>query len=151
MIRRHRNGMVRITANNGFTLLEVLLAFVVFALSFAVVLEILSGSMRNTVRAREYTEASLIAQSVMGKLGLELLVEQGVNYLGESGNYEWELSIELYQDDGENSQSIALGELTGVELLQIDLVISWGEPPRTRSNSFSTVRAMNINRKLAGG
>ena len=151
MIRRYQNGMVRITANNGFTLLEVLLAFVVFALSFTVVLEILSGSMRNTVRAREYTEAALIAQSVMGQLGLELLVEQGANYLGESGIYQWELNIDLYQDDGENSHSIELGELTGVELLQIDLVISWGEPPRTRSNSFSTVRAMNINRKLAGG
>ena len=51
--------------SRGFTLLEVLLAFVVFALSFAVVLEILGGSMRSSLRARDYTEAALIGQSLM--------------------------------------------------------------------------------------
>jgi general secretion pathway protein I len=146
-----KNGMVRFRAGNGFTLLEVLLAFVVFALSFTTVMEILSGSIRNTVRAREYTEAALVAQSVMDQLGLELAVEQGANYLGESGDYQWELNIGLYEDDAENTQSVVLAELTGIELLQIDLVISWGEPPRDKSNYFSTVRAMQVNRELAGG
>ena len=56
--------------SRGFTLLELLLAFVVFALSFATVLEILSGSMRNTVRARHYSEAALTAQSIMDQVGL---------------------------------------------------------------------------------
>jgi general secretion pathway protein I len=144
-------SMVRFRASNGFTLLEVLLAFVVFALSFTAVLEILSGSMRNTVRAREYTEAALIAQSVMDQLGLELTVEQGANYSGESGDYQWELNIGLYEEVEENTQSVVLGELTGIELLQIDLVISWGEPPRDNSNEFSTVRAMLVNRELASG
>ena len=144
-------GMVRFRSSNGFTLLEVLLAFVVFALSFTAVLEILSGSMRNTVRAREYTEAALIAQSVMDQLGLELPVEQGANYSGESGDYQWELNIGLYEEVEENTQSVVLGELTGIELLQIDLVISWGEPPRDNSNEFSTVRAMLVNRELASG
>jgi len=58
--------------SRGFTLLELLLAFVVFALGFATVLEILSGSMRNTVRAREYSEAALIAQSLMDTIGIEI-------------------------------------------------------------------------------
>jgi general secretion pathway protein I len=135
-------------ANKGFTLLEVLLAFVVFALSFATVLEILSGSMRNTVRAREFTEAALTAQSVMDQMGLDFPVEQGAVYSGESGDYQWEVNIYLFEDVDENSHSVQLGELTGIELLQIDLLISWGEPPRERSNSFSTVRAMLLNREL---
>jgi general secretion pathway protein I len=143
--------MVRFRASKGFTLLEVLLAFVVFALSFTAVLEILTGSMRNTVRAREYTEAALVAQSVMDQLGLDIPVEQGANYSGESGDYQWELNIGMYEDVEENTQSVELGELTGIELLQIDLVISWGEPPRDKSNEFSTVRAMLINRELSGG
>jgi len=151
MIRRRRNGMVRFRANNGFTLLEVLLAFVVFALSFTTVMEILSGSMRNTVRAREYTEAALVAQTVIDQLGLGLPVEAGANYFGESGDYQWELSIGLYEGGAENTHSVELSELTGIELLQIDLLISWGEPPRDKSNDFSTVRAMLVNRELAGG
>ncbi len=151
MIQWRRNGMVRFSANNGFTLLEVLLAFVVFALSFTLVMEILTGSMRNTVRAREYTEAALIAQSVMDQLGLDLPVEVGANYLGESGDYQWELNISQYEGGAENMHSVELSELTGIELLQIDLIISWGEPPRDKSNDFSTVRAMLVNRELAGG
>ncbi len=135
--------------NGGFTLLEVLLAFVVFALSFTTVLEILSGSMRNTVRAREYTEVALIAQSVMDQLGLEIPVEQGTIVSGDSGDYAWEISIYSYEDNSENAYSVELGELTGIELLQIDLLVTWGEPPREKSNSFSTVRAMLINRELS--
>ncbi len=145
-----KNLRVKIRSSNGFTLLEVLLAFVVFALSFTIVMEILSGSMRNTVRAREYTEAALIAQSVMDQLGLDLALEQGANYVGESGDYQWQLSVDPYEDVEENANSMVLAELTGIELLQINLVISWGEPPREKSDYFSTIRAMLINRKLAG-
>jgi general secretion pathway protein I len=137
--------------SGGFTLLEVLLAFVVFALSFTTVLEILSGSMRNTVRAREYTEVALIVQSVMDQVGLEIPLEQGTVQIGESGEYEWEVSIYPYGDSAENAYSIELSELTGIELLQVDLVVSWGEPPREKSSSFSTVRAMLINRELGRG
>ena len=74
MIRRvpnHFRPLPSKKESGGFTLLELLLAFVVFALGFATVLEILSGSMRNTVRARHYSEAALTAQSLMDQLGLE--------------------------------------------------------------------------------
>jgi hypothetical protein len=87
----------------------------------------------------------------MDQLGLELPVEQGANYSGESGDYQWELNIGLYEEVEENTQSVVLGELTGIELLQIDLVISWGEPPRDNSKEFSTVRAMLVNRELRSG
>ena len=147
-VKSCRSGMTGLRTSKGFTLLEVLLAFVVFALSFATVLEILAGSMRNTVRAREFTEAALTAQSVMDQLGLDFPVEQGAAYSGESGDYQWEVDIYLYEDVAENAHSVLLGELTGIELKQIDLVVSWGEPPRDKSNPFSTVRAMLLNREL---
>jgi general secretion pathway protein I len=132
----------------GFTLLELLLAFVVFALSFATVLEILTGSMRNTVRARHNSEAALTAQSLMDQVGLEIPLETGYAANGESGDYAWELEIFDYANTGENVHSVELAELTQIELLQVDLVISWGEPPRDQSRNFSTVRAVLANREL---
>lgn len=135
------------TRNGGFTLLELLLAFLVFALSFATVLQILSGSMRNTVRAREYTEAALTAQSVMEQVGVEIPIQAGIATEGESGDYRWHLEIFPYEGVGD-AQSVELAELTGIELLQIDLQVSWGEPPRAQSSEFSTVRAMLLNREL---
>jgi general secretion pathway protein I len=132
--------------NRGFTLLELLLAFVVFALGFATVLEILSGSLRNTVRARHYSEAALTAQSLMDQVGLEMLLESGYSDNGESGEYEWELNISDYVDSGENSHSVELAELTSIQLLQVDLEISWGKPPREQTRRFSTIRAVMANR-----
>lgn len=134
---RHPRGM-----SAGFTLLEVLLAFVVFALSFAVVMEILSGSMRSTVRAKEYTEVALIAQSVMDQVGLDIPLEAGFRLSGETGAYRWDLNIEPFQGDGASANSVELAELTGIELLEVELSISWGTYPRERSNQFSTVKAV---------
>jgi general secretion pathway protein I len=141
-------GGPRRSGSGGFTLLELLLAFMVFALSFATVLEILSGSMRNTVRAREYTEAALTAQSVMDELGLDIPLEAGTSMAGESGDYRWEIELYDYVDAGDDSRTAELAELTNIELLQVDLTVSWGEPPREQSSRFSTVKALSANREL---
>lgn len=143
-------GKQRSAANKGsggFTLLELLLAFVVFALSFATVLEILSGSMRNTVRARQHTEAALTAQSVLDQLGLEIPLEAGYTTDGQSGDYNWRIEIFPYADTGENLRSLEISEMTGIELLQVELMVYWGEPQREQSARFSTVRAMLANRR----
>jgi general secretion pathway protein I len=143
---RVRAGFNVHRANRGFTLLELLLAFLVFSLSFATILEIMSGSMRNTVRARENTEAALTAQSVMDQLGLGIPLEAGFAANGESGDYNWDIEIYPYDDQqGQNAHTVELAELTGIQLLQIDLEVRWGEPPRAHSSHFSTVRAIIAN------
>ena len=134
-------------SSRGFTLLELLLAFVVFALSFATVLEILSGSMRNTVRARHYTEVALTAQSIMDQVGLEIPLAAGITADGQSGDYHWSVQIYDYADTGENPHSVQLSDLTGIKLLQVDLDVSWGEPPRGQSSQFGTIRAVLANRE----
>lgn len=141
-----RISLSRRSACGGFTLLEVLLAFVVFALSFAVVLEILSGSMRNTVRAREYTEAALVAQSIMDQVGLGIPLEAGGQFEGEEGDYRWQVGIFQFPGLPENPRTLELSELTGVELLEVECLVSWGQFPRERSSRFNTVRAVLANR-----
>jgi len=128
--------------SQGFTLLEMLLAFVVFSLGFATVLEIMSGSMRNTMRARHYSEVALTAQSLMDQVGLEIPLEDGFGAGGKSGEYEWELEIHNYVNSEENIHSVELAEMTSVVLLQVDLVISWGKPPREQSRHFTTIRSV---------
>lgn len=129
----------------GFTLLEVLLAFLVFALSFAVTLEILSGAIRNTTRAKESTEAALIAQSLMDQVGFDIPLRTGASFTGEEGNYHWSVDIYPFQGGLENSRSLELADITGIELLEVECVVSWGEGVRERSQSFSTVKAIDEN------
>lgn len=145
------SGMSTGRREGGFTLLELLLAFMVFALSFATVLEILSGSMRNTVRARHFTEAALNAQSIMDQVGVVIPLENGMQIDGEVGEYRWELQIYEYQG-GENAlDTIAMAELTGIALLQVDLYVSWGEPPMEQTRRFSTLKAMLAGRLQEAG
>lgn len=131
----------------GFTLIEVLLAFLVFAISFAVVLEILTGSMRNTARSREYTETALIAQSIMDQIGLNIPLEAGTSNSGEEGAYRWELQIVPFSGDEGNERSIELGQLSDIELLEAEFTISWGVYPRERSQRFSTVKSVQAPRQ----
>ena len=146
MRRPGSSGIPTRGGSRGFTLLELLLAFVVFALSFATVLEILSGSMRNTVRARHYSEAALTAQSVMDQVGVGIPLQAGFSVDGDSGDYYWRIEINPFIATEDLIQSAMLAELTGIVLLQVDLVVSWGEPPREQVRRFSTVRSV-----LAGG
>ena len=82
-------------ASRGFTLLEVMLAFVIFALSFAVVLEIMAGSMRSVRRANDDTQVALFAQSIIDLVGTEIPLEEG----GFSGTgmerFHWQMDIFL--------------------------------------------------------
>lgn len=141
-MRRSRPNFVARRRSGGFTLLELLLAFMVFALSFATVLEILTGSMRNTVRARHFTEAAFTAQSVMDQVGVLIPLENGQELNGESGQYRWNLSIYEFVGSEEGLNVPELAELTGIGLLQVDLYVTWGEPPAEQVRRFSTVKAL---------
>lgn len=145
MLRRYQRPPAA-GRSGGFTLLELLLAFMVFALSFATVLEILSGSMRNTVRARHYTEAALTAQSVMDQVGVEIPLEPGFAAQGEEGDFRWSLEIYEYEGGDSDMNAVELAELTQIALLQVDLYVSWGEPPRDQERRFSTIKALLAGR-----
>jgi len=131
----------------GFTLLEVLLAFVVFALSFAVVLEILGGSMRNSVRAREYTEAALLGQSLMDLVGTEIPIELGGRDGEAGGGYRWRMDISPYVPDENDVRTLEVAELYATELFWVDLEVAWGEAPRDRRVHFATVRSKLVPRR----
>jgi len=128
--------------SRGFTLLEVMLAFVIFALSFATVLEIMAGSMRSVSRASDDTEVALFAQSIMDLVGTEILVEEG-GYSGTGmDRYQWQLDISLYDSIGGDTTTLELAEMSGIELYRVDLDINWETGRRQRDLHFSTIRSV---------
>ena len=140
MIRREFRGSK--SGSAGFTLLEVLLAFVIFALSFAVILEILSGSMLSTTRARTYSEAALLAQSLVDMVGTDIPLEEG-SMAGEApGGYDWVLSISLYQPEFDDDRVLELAEFSGTTLFWVDLEVGWGNERRPQMAHFSTIRSV---------
>ncbi len=126
---------------SGFTLLEVLLAFVIFALAFATVLEIVGGSVRSTIRAKDYSEAALTAQSIMELVGTEIPVIPG-GYEGEFDGYRWAIDIYDYEPIDEDVRVLEIAQVEATLIYQVDLYIEWGEGNRSREASFSTVRTI---------
>jgi len=140
--------------SRGFTLLEVMLAFVVFALSFAVVLEIMAGSMRSVMRASDDTEVALFAQSLMDLVGTEIPIEEG-QYSGTGmDRYQWEMSIAFYDAGGESDDAGGggmitqeLADMSGIELYRVDLNLDWETGRRQRDLHFSTIHSVLANRQ----
>jgi len=134
-------------ASRGFTLLEVMLAFVIFALSFATVLEIMAGSMRSVRRASDDTEVALFAQSIMDLVGTEIPIAEG-QYSGMGmDRYQWQLGLSLYDSGGEDVGTMELAELSGIELYRVDLDIDWDTGRNQRDLHFTTIRSILANRQ----
>ena len=127
---------------SGFTMLEVLLAFVIFALSFATVLEIIGGSVRSTVRARDYSEAALTAQSIMELVGTEIPIIPG-GYEGETdAGFRWTVDIFDYQPADEDVRVMEVAQMEGTLLYWVDLQLQWGDGVRSREARFTTLRGI---------
>lgn len=122
-----------------------MLAFVVFALSFATVLEIMAGSMRSVRRASDDTQVALFAQSVIDLVGTEIPLQEGEFSGTGLDRYEWRLAIYLYAASAEDLRSQELAEMSGVELYKIDLDIDWSVGRRQRDLHFSTIRSILAN------
>ena len=145
-LQRRSAGNCRRTSR-GFTLLEVMLAFVIFALSFATVLEIMAGSMRSVRRASDETEVALLAQSIMDLVGTEIPVEEGEYSDFGMDRYHWQLGIYPYESTGEDEGTLELASLSGVELYRVELDIDWETGRKQRDEHFSTIRSVLANQQ----
>lgn len=137
---RRRVAKMRILPVNqrGFTMIEILAAFSVFVLAFATALQILSGSIHNTRRSSEYTQAALWAQSIMETVGMERPVEDGVESDRFNDEYSYTLNIIPFELEGDDA---LLREAVPIDLYRVELVVYWGTRERPREARFVTLRA----------
>lgn len=122
----------------GFTLLEVLVAFIVFVLIFGAVLDALGMAMRNTRRSAEVSEAALWAQSKLDAVGTVDELEEGSDSGEFNQRYRWQLDVkkqEVERTDGVSPDSFP------VELYRVELVVSWGDRNRRHEQNFVTLRS----------
>jgi len=144
-LKLHSSSPGRRTAH-GFTLLEVMLAFVIFALSFATVLEIMAGSMRSVRRASDDTEVALFAQSIIDLVGTEIPIAEGEFNGTGMDRYNWRLGLYLYESSSEDTHTLELADMSGIELYKVVLDIDWESGQKQRELHFSTIRSILANR-----
>jgi len=130
----------------GFTLLEILVAFTLLALTFATIMEIISGSAKNTVKATQNTKIAMLAQSKMDELGLFEVLEEGSSQGDFDDTTSWSLEITPYDVpyEGDIGQ-----EFTAVELMQVTLIVSSEIGSKQYEHEFNTLRAITPDRTQA--
>jgi len=118
--------------NKGFTLLEVLVAFSILAITLAVLFRVHAQGSRSTQLSSQYVKATLIAQSQLANAKL-IRTELGETDGLVDDYFIWKLNTHEYYGDEElsNSETIAIDNKTKLE--KIDISVSWpkNNPKRT--------------------
>ncbi len=91
----HRYNKVR---EKGFTLLEILVAFVVLALSLTVIFQIFSRGTRNLSLANDYNRAIIVAQNQLARLNGVDKIEPGESSGVTEDGIRWHRVITEYEE-----------------------------------------------------
>jgi general secretion pathway protein I len=156
----------------GFSLIEMVAAFLVFAIAIGVLMQILATSMRNTRQSSDYTMAALWAQSKLDTVGVGTPIEAGRSNGRFDDNYSWELDVQQVDpasvepppqqtmmagnagaaQNAQNPRTSVANAGNGggaqaapFDLYQVDLTVFWGGRfgANRRTAHFGTLRAMN--------
>lgn len=84
-------------ADDGFTLIETIVALAVFAGVFAVLYGGLAGNWRGVRRAQMDAVAMVLAQAEFARAGTETALADGQSWSGEHGGVYWTVTVEAYR------------------------------------------------------
>jgi len=144
----------------GFTLIELIAAFVIFALGFGVLLQVLGDSLRATTQSVDNSKAEMWAQSVLDAQGIGEPLREGRSSGRFDDRYSWDLNVVKYDPPpvqttvapigSANANGMITSPVPTLDLFQLELVVSWGNQFLMHHARFSTVRVMNPP-QIAGG
>jgi general secretion pathway protein I len=128
--------------DGGFSLLEVLAAFVVLALVGTALFRIFSGALGNASLSDEYSRATLYAESLLASPGVETPLREGTQQgTSDDGKYAWTAQIAPYRVPGSTPDLDSAADLMPVRLWHIAVTVRWpGVAGSDRTIALATVR-----------
>jgi len=126
----------------GFSLLEVLVAFVILALVGTTLFRLFGASLNNAGAADQYSRAAAYAESRLAMAAVDSpLHETSDQGNSDDGLYAWSTKVEPYIAPGTTDDQTRLAQLLPMRLWRITVTVSWpGEGGNNRSISLATVR-----------
>jgi general secretion pathway protein I len=124
----------------GFTIVEVLAAFVVFGLALAGIMQLFSSGLRDAQLADEYARAVMIAQSrLAGFTAVEQVEERGAD--GTEDRFRWRITAAAYDERAETPDADRSRDANlRVRLVRVDSVVAWAAADgRERDVRLSTL------------
>lgn len=120
----------------GFSLLEVLVAFSILTLLLGVVLHIFSNGVRMAELSGEYSRAMQMAQSLLATAGVEEKLEEGESRGMTADRYRWRVGVTPYLPEIEEVDF----DLLPVVPYRVDVSVGWEEGGAERSVNLTTLR-----------
>jgi len=147
----------------GFTLVELVAAFVIFAIGFGVLLQILSTCLHTTAQSSDYTRVSLWAQSLLDTQGIGEALKEGSSNGKFDARYSWQLNVRKMPSPEEPAAQAAPApgnaqmpqvDVTpvgpnNIDLYQLELIVSWGGYYLTHNARFVTLRSQSVDQNGA--
>lgn len=147
--------------SRGFTLIEMIAAFVIFAIAIGSLMQILTLAMNSTRRSFDETRAALWAQSMLDNVGVGERIEAGSSNGKFDDDFHWSMEIEQIDpelveaatttttsmgavetvDPGNTAAGApAMVEIPTIELYHVQLDVIWGDRARERNARFTSLR-----------
>jgi general secretion pathway protein I len=126
----------------GFSLLEVLAAFVILALVATALFRLFSGSLSNASAAEEWSRALLLAESQLDlAASAQPLKESTERGTDSTGTLQWETSIVAYSPPDTTPDVERAAELLGTRLLRVTTEVKFPAAVKgERTVTLSTVK-----------
>lgn len=129
------------THQAGFSLLEILVAFAVLALTLGVLLRIFGGGTRTAQTIDEYTRALSIAESLLAAAGVETPLEEGETEGDLNQGYHWRLRVTPYPVSPELLVTDAAVP-PPIRPYWLELTVEWGDEDEPRHIALQTLRTL---------
>lgn len=117
----------------GFSLLEVLVAFSILAVSLGILFQIYNKGAYSARLADDYANAVTIAQSRLSNIGIESLPDVGI-YEDSNEKFRWVTRIKPVDDVNEWLQRLKLIKR------EIEVEVSWQSRGGIRSVKLNTLK-----------
>ena len=121
-------------SNDGFSLLEVIVALAIMAMGFVTVLQLFSGSIRSVSLSEQYLKGTTLAHSKLGELEVNnYSVTDLEGTFPDEKNYRWQLQISPHTSPLNSKEN-------NIQLSEVTLNVLWEEAGKTRDIELSTLK-----------
>jgi general secretion pathway protein I len=127
---------------SGFSLLEVLVAFVILTVVAGTLFKLFSGALANASAAEDYSRAVLIAESVLAETAsVRPLRETTRDGTADDGRVHWSAKVATYTPPGVPPEVEQMAQSIATRLYRVSVDVEFPAPSGgTRTLSLATTR-----------
>ena len=120
--------------DDGFSLLEVIVALAIMAMGFITVLQLFSGSIRSVSLSEQYLKGTTLAHSKLGELEVNnYSASEFEGIFPDEKNYQWQLEISPYTSSLNSKKD-------NIQLSEVTLNVLWKDAGKTRDIELRTLK-----------